>query len=68
MVAWYEAGKPATFEFTGGKKYEGEDLWKGNCISCGAKVVNYGNKGWEHPIVRNGKTTYDTYCPAETNS
>lgn len=68
MVAWNDAGRPPTFEFTGEKKYAGEDVWHGNCISCGAKVVNYGSKGWEHPVVKKGKTEYITYCPVESHS
>lgn len=23
--------------------------WTGNCTSCGARVSNFGSKGWEHP-------------------
>lgn len=68
MTAWNDAGRPPTFEFTGDKKYAGEDVWHGNCISCGAKVINHGSEGWEHPVVKKGKTEYVTYCPVESKS
>ena len=68
MNAWREAGSPKDFEFTGENKYENGDVWKGNCISCGAKVANYGSRGWEHTILYSDGTSENvTYCPLESS-
>lgn len=44
--------------------------WTGNCTSCGARVSNYGSKGWEHPEAVYSEETVTQknlgLCPAVT--
>lgn len=46
-----------------------DNEWTGNCTSCGARVSNFGSKGWEHPAVtyEDGTSSIAGLCPAELN-
>lgn len=41
-----------------------DNEWTGNCTSCGARVSNFGSKGWEHTISYNDGTVENvSHCP-----
>lgn len=46
-----------------------DNEWTGNCTSCGARVSNFGSKGWEHTAGADEgyQLKIAGLCPAELN-
>lgn len=47
---------------------DNNEVWSGTCANCGNQVLNYGSKGWEHTVTKNGKPVNITYCPVPEHS